>query len=159
MYCLNTTVSVVLQPTTISMPGGFFLCEHTRRAKKKTSSQHTLFDTHPGIVYHEETVQTGSFQFQPQYPTRSSFLLSILAIPNDVVCWVRTGTFTAWNDACSGSSWLNYSDQRLFSLEAPAPHGRRQGGYVIIFMPILLQGGSRDYTPKNWLRSVQPLFR
>ena len=39
-------------------------------------------------------------------------------------------------------------------LEAPAPYGSHQGGHVMIFMPILLQGVPGLHTQK-WLQSVQ----
>ena len=44
---------------------------------------------------------------------------------------------------------MNESKLMFYALEAPAPYGSRQGGHVIIFMAILLQGGPRITHPKN----------
>ena len=57
-------------------------------------------------------------------------------------------------------SKLNHRHGRLLGftvLEAPTPYRSRQGGHVIIFMPILLLGVPRLHTQK-WLRSVQPFL-
>ena len=40
------------------------------------------------------------------------------------------------------------SNVEMMEQEAPAPYGSRQGGHVIIFMPILLQGVPGLHTQK-----------
>ena len=56
-----------------------------------------------------------------------------------------------WNPCCwkfARGHYLRFLDFQLKILEAPAPYGSRQGGCVIIFMPILLQGIPGSHTQK-----------